>query len=74
MVSAGYFSDLIKKKKNDAGVYSIKSDRPAKDKIFDHSKSVSKIAFERGFKYLQNLQGCLNKGCAQSPNEYRMLN
>jgi AraC-like DNA-binding protein len=45
----------------------------AKEKIFDHSKSVNQIAYELGFKYPQHFTRLFKQHIGQSPKEYRSL-
>ncbi|HEX5655525.1 MAG TPA: helix-turn-helix domain-containing protein [Chitinophagaceae bacterium] len=40
-------------------------------RIFDHSKSVSEIAYELGFKYPQHFSRLFKQRVGQSPIEYR---
>ena len=46
----------------------------AKNKIFDHNKTVSEIAYELGFKYPQHFNRLFKKRVGLTPNEYRGLN
>ncbi|HRI22936.1 MAG TPA: helix-turn-helix transcriptional regulator, partial [Panacibacter sp.] len=75
-LSAGYFGDLIKKEtgKTAQDYIQAKVIDVAKEKIFDHNKSVSEIAYELGFKYPQHFTRLFKQRVGQSPNEYRMLN
>ncbi|HEX5154371.1 MAG TPA: helix-turn-helix domain-containing protein [Parafilimonas sp.] len=75
-LSSGYFGDLIKKETGKTAQEYIQSKviNLAKEKIFDHSKSVSQIAYELGFKYPQHFTRLFKQRVGQSPNEYRMLN
>ena len=75
-LSAGYFGDLIKKETGKTAQEYIQSKviDVAKEKIFDHSKSVSEIAYELGFKYPQHFTRLFKQRVGQSPNEYRSLN
>jgi AraC-like DNA-binding protein len=75
-LSAGYFGDLIKKETGKTAQEYIQSKviDVAKEKIFDHNKSVSQIAYELGFKYPQHFTRLFKQWVGQSPNEYRMLN
>jgi AraC family transcriptional regulator, transcriptional activator of pobA len=75
-LSAGYFGGLIKKETGKTAQEYIQSKviDVAKEKIFDHSKSVNQIANESGFKYPQHFTRLFKKRVGQSPNEYRMLN
>jgi AraC-like DNA-binding protein len=75
-LSASYFGDLVKKETGKSAQEYIqwKLIDVAKEKIFDHSKSVSQIAFELGFKYPQHFARVFKQRVGQTPNEYRMLN
>ena len=75
-LSAGYFGDLIKKETGKTAQEYIQAKviDVAKEKIFDHNKSVSEIAYELGFKYPQHFTRLFKQRVGQSPNEYRMLN
>jgi len=75
-LSAGYFGDLIKKETGKTAQEYIQSKLidVAKEKIFDHSKSVNQIAYELGFKYPQHFTRLFKQRVGQSPNEYRTMN
>jgi AraC-like DNA-binding protein len=75
-LSPGYFGDLIKKETGKTAQEYIQTKLidVAKERIFDHSKSVSQIAYELGFKYPQHFTRLFKQWVGQSPNEYRMLN
>ena len=75
-LSASYFGDLIKKETGKSAQEYIQTKviDIAKERIFDHSKSVSEIAYELGFKYPQHFSRLSRQRVEQSPNEYRMLN
>jgi AraC-like DNA-binding protein len=75
-LSAGYFGDLIKKETGKTAQDYIQSKviDVAKEKIFDHTKSVSQVAYELGFKYPQHFARLFKQWVGQSPNEYRMMN
>jgi len=72
-LSAGYFGDLIKKETGKTAQECLQSKiiDVAKEKIFDHSKSVNQIAYELGFKYPQHFTRLFKQRVGQSPNEYR---
>jgi len=72
-LSANYFGDLIKKETGKTAQEYIQSKviDVAKEKIFDHSKSVSQIAYELGFRYPQHFSRLFKQRVGQSPNEYR---
>jgi AraC-like DNA-binding protein len=46
----------------------------AKEKIFDHSKSINEIAYELGFKYPNHFSRIFKQKVGVSPNEYRRMN
>jgi AraC family transcriptional regulator, transcriptional activator of pobA len=75
-LSSSYFGDLIKKETGRTAQDYIQGKLidVAKEKIFDHSKSVSQIAFELGFKYPQHFARLFKQWVGHSPQEYRMLN
>jgi len=75
-LSANYFGDLIKKETGKSAQEYIQSKLIdlAKEKIFDHNKSVSEIAYELGFKYPQHFSRLFKQRVGKTPNEYRMLN
>ncbi|MES2645309.1 MAG: helix-turn-helix transcriptional regulator [Bacteroidota bacterium] len=75
-LSASYFGDLIKKETGKTAQEYIQSKLidVAKEKIFDHSKSVNQVAYELGFKYPQHFTRLFKQWVGQSPNEYRLLN
>ncbi|MDB5276322.1 MAG: transcriptional regulator [Ferruginibacter sp.] len=61
-LSPGYFGDLIKKETGKTAQEYIQTKviDVAKERIFDHNKSVNQIASELGFKYPNILPVCLN--------------
>ncbi len=75
-LSASYFGDLIKKETGKTAQEYIQSKiiDVAKERIFDHSKSVNQIAYELGFKYPQHFTRLFKQWVGQTPNQYRMLN
>ncbi|MBY0478298.1 MAG: AraC family transcriptional regulator [Chitinophagaceae bacterium] len=75
-LSSNYFGDLIKKEtgKTAQEYIQLKVIDLAKEKIFDHSKSVSQIAYELGFKYPQHFTRLFKQKVGYTPNEYRALN
>jgi AraC-like DNA-binding protein len=46
----------------------------AKEKMFDHDKSINEIAYELGFKYPNHFSRIFKQKVGVSPNEYRRLN
>jgi AraC family transcriptional regulator, transcriptional activator of pobA len=75
-LSANYFGDLIRKETGKTAQEYIQSKviELAKEKVFDHRKSVSQIAYELGFKYPQHFMRLFKKRVGHTPNEYRSLN
>ena len=73
-LSANYFGDLVKKETGKTAQEYIQSKvmDVAKERIFDHSKTVSQIAHELGFKYPQHFTRLFKQRVGQSPNEYRI--
>ena len=74
-LSANYFGDLIKKETGRSAQEYIQTKviDVAKERIFDHSKSVSEIAYDLGFKYPQHFTRFFKQHVGQSPNEYRAI-
>jgi len=75
-LSANYFGDLIKKETGKTAQEYIQSKviHVAKERIFDHGKSVSEIAYELGFKYPQHFTRLFKQKVGYSPSEYRVMN
>lgn len=75
-LSANYFGDLIKKETGKTAQEYIQAKviDVAKERIFDHSKTVSEIAYELGFKYPQHFTRLFKQKVGMSPNEYRVAN
>ena len=75
-LSASYFGDIVKKETGKTAQEHIQTKviDVAKERIFDHNKSVSEIAYELGFKYPQHFTRLFKQRVGQSPNEYRMMN
>jgi AraC-like DNA-binding protein len=75
-LSANYFGDLIKKEtgKTAQEYIQLKVIDVAKEKIFDHSKSVNQVAYELGFKYPQHFTRLFKQKVGMSPNEFRNSN
>ncbi|WP_018621463.1 helix-turn-helix domain-containing protein [Spirosoma luteum] len=72
-LSANYFGDLVKKETGQSAQEYIQAKvmDVAKERMFDHSKSVSQVAYELGFKYPQHFMRLFKQRVGQSPNEYR---
>lgn len=75
-LSPNYFGDMIKKETGKSAQEYIQSKLidVAKERIFDHSRSVSQIAFELGFRYPQHFSRLFRQRVGKSPNEYRTMN
>lgn len=75
-LSANYFGDLVKKETGKSAQEFIHARMMeiAREKVFDHSKSISEISYELGFKYPQHFTRFFKLHEGVSPNEYRNLN
>lgn len=75
-LSANYFGDLIKKETGKTAQEYIQSKviDAAKERVFDHNKSISEIAFELGFKYPQHFTRLFKQQVGQTPSAFRNLN
>jgi AraC family transcriptional regulator, transcriptional activator of pobA len=75
-LSANYFGDLIKKETSKtANEYiQMRVIELAKEKIFEHGKSINEIAYELGFKYPNHFSRIFKQKVGVSPNKYRKLN
>ena len=75
-LSPGYFGDVVKKETGITAQDYIQSKviDVAKERIFDHTKSVSEIAYELGFKYPQHFSRLFKQRVGCAPNEYRNAN
>lgn len=75
-LSASYFGDIIKKEtgKTAQEYIQLKVIDLAKEKIFDHNKSVNQIAFELGFKYPQHFTRLFKQKVGLTPKEYKISN
>lgn len=72
-LSPNYFGDLIKKEtgKSAYEFIQLKLIDVAKERIFDHNKSLSEIAYGLGFKYPQHFTRVFKQRVGVSPQEYR---
>lgn len=72
-LSANYFGDLIKKETGTTALeyIQLKLIHEAKERIFDHTKSINEIAAELGFKYQQHFTRLFKQKTGMTPNEYR---
>jgi AraC family transcriptional activator of pobA len=75
-LSANYFGDLIKKEtsKTAQEYIQMRLIDLAKEKMFDHDKSINEIAYELGFKYPNHFSRIFKQKVGVTPNEYRRLN
>lgn len=75
-LSANYFGDLVKKETGKTAMEYIQGKviDLAKERLFDHSRSVSEIAFEMGYKYPQHFTRLFKQRVGMSPQEYRTDN
>lgn len=75
-LTSNYFGDLIKKETGKSALEYIqaKGIDLAKEKIYDHSKSISEIAFEMGYKYPQHFTRFFKQQVGMSPHEFRHAN
>jgi AraC family transcriptional regulator, transcriptional activator of pobA len=75
-LSPNYFSDLVKKEtgKTAQDYIHARVMEVAKEKVFDHSKSISEISYDLGFKYPQHFTRFFKMHAGVSPNGYRNLN
>lgn len=72
-LSASYFGDMIKKETGQTAqdYIQMKVIDVAKERMYDHQKSLSEIAYELGFKYPQHFTRLFKQKTKQSPIEYR---
>ena len=72
-LSPGYFGDLVKKETGITAQEYIQAKviDVSKERIFDHNKSVSEIAYELGFKDPQHFTRLFKQRVGYNPNEYR---
>ncbi|MBT8308002.1 MAG: helix-turn-helix transcriptional regulator [Maribacter sp.] len=75
-LSPNYFGDLVKKETGKSAQEYIQNKliEVAKERVFDHNKSVSEIAYELGFKYPQHFTRLFKQRVGHSPSEFRNLN
>jgi AraC-like DNA-binding protein len=75
-LSANYFGDLIKKETGQsAKEYMLnKLVDVAKNKVFEHDKTINHIAYELGFKYSQHFTRLFKQRVGYTPNQYKSLN
>lgn len=75
-LSPNYFGDLIKKESGNTALDYIQTKMidEAKTRLFDHSKTLSVIAEDLGFKYQQHFTRIFKQKTGMTPNEYRSSN
>lgn len=75
-LSPNYFGDLIKKVTGNTALDYIqcKLIDEAKERIFDHSKTINDIAAGLGFKYQQHFTRLFKQKVGVTPNDYRTMN
>lgn len=75
-LSPNYFGDIIKSETGITAQEYIQTKVIdfAKERIFDHEKSISEIAYELGFNYPQHFTRLFKQKVGMSPSEYRSLN
>lgn len=75
-LSPNYFGDMVKKETGKTALEYIhlKIIDMAKERLLDHSRSISEIAYDLGFKYPHHFTRAFKKGTGNTPNEYRLLN
>jgi AraC-like DNA-binding protein len=75
-LSANYFGDLIKKETGRTVKELIQNKLidVAKDKVFEHNKTVNEIAYQLGFKYPQHFSRLFKEKVGVSPSEFKNLN
>lgn len=75
-LSPNYFGDLIKKETGSTALEYVQNKLidEAKNKIFDHTKTINHIASELGFKYQQHFTRLFKQKTGLTPNEYRGMN
>jgi AraC-like DNA-binding protein len=72
-LSPNYFGDLVKKDtgKTAQEHIQIKMIEIAKNKIADHSKTISEVGYELGFKYPQHFTRFFKQQAGCTPNEFK---
>jgi AraC-like DNA-binding protein len=72
-LSPNYFGDLVKKEtgKSANEYIHLKLIDLAKEKMLDHDKSVSEVAYELGFKYPQHFTRTFKQHVGMTPLQYR---
>jgi AraC-like DNA-binding protein len=75
-LSPNYFGDLLKKETGKSAQEFIHSKliEVAKERIFDHNKSIAELAYELGFKYPQHFTRLFKQKVGISPHEFKHLN
>lgn len=75
-LSSNYLGDLLRKEtgKSAQEHIQLKLIDVAKERIYDHSKSITEVAYELGFKYPQHFTRMFKKQVGLSPLEFRSMN
>jgi AraC family transcriptional activator of pobA len=75
-LSAKYFGDLIKKETGQSAQDYLQGKviDVAKERMFDHKKTISEIAYDMGFRYPQHFSRLFKQRVGQSPHDFRIMN
>jgi AraC family transcriptional activator of pobA len=75
-LSTKYFGDLIKKETGQSAQDYLQGKviDVAKERMFDHKKTISEIAYDMGFRYPQHFSRLFKQRVGQSPHDYRIMN
>lgn len=75
-LSAKYFGDLIKKETGQSAQDYLQGKviDVAKERMFDHKKTISEIAYDMGFRYPQHFSRLFKLRVGQSPHDFRIMN
>ncbi|MBN8707402.1 MAG: helix-turn-helix transcriptional regulator, partial [Bacteroidetes bacterium] len=75
-LSVNYFGDLIKKETGRSAQENIhlKVMTLARERMHDHRKTISEIAYEMGFKYPQHFSRMFKNETGFTPTEFRSVN
>jgi AraC-like DNA-binding protein len=75
-LSSNYFGDLIKKQTSKSAQEYIQNKviEVSKERVIDKNKSISKVAYELGFKYPQHFSRMFKNATGYTPIEYRNQN
>jgi AraC family transcriptional activator of pobA len=75
-LSTKYFGDLIKKETGQSAQDYLQGKviDVAKERMFDHKKTIREIAYDMGFRYPQHFSRLFKQRVGQSPHDYRIMN